>query len=115
MHKEMNSGKGGNLFMMKSWDEAEIPGPIKLMNRDNAHTAAINGMSRAKQQSLEVPGAGGVKATSLAGAILNHKDDKKGQHDTLQYSCYRGLDIVSHFQIPATSDMQHMDLRQLNL
>jgi hypothetical protein len=28
--------------------------------------------------------AGGAKATSLAGVIFNHKDDKKGQQNTVQ-------------------------------
>lgn len=105
MHKEMNSGKGGNSFMMKSWDEAEIPGPIKLMNRDNAAAAGIDGMSRAKQRALEVSGAGGVKATSLAGAILNHKDDKKGQHDSLQVFLLQRLGYSVPF--PDTSNIRY--------
>lgn len=94
--------------MMKSWDEAGLPGPIKLMNRDNAAAAGIDGMSRAKQRALEVSGAGGVKATSLAGAILNHKDDKKGQHDSLQVFLLLNLATAFHFPTPATSDMDHM-------
>ncbi|KAF8592454.1 hypothetical protein K439DRAFT_1610258 [Ramaria rubella] len=46
-----------------------VPGPIKLMNQDNA--AATHG--------------GAIKATSLAGAVFCHKDDKKGQQDSLKY------------------------------
>lgn len=106
MHKEMNSGKGSNSFMMKSWDEAEIPGPIKLMNCNNAAAAGINGMSWAKQRALEVSGAGGVKATSLAGEILHHKDDKKGQHDSLQVFLLQRLGYSVPF--PDTSNIRYV-------
>jgi hypothetical protein len=40
--------------------------------------------STVKNQALDVSGASGVKLTSLAGAIFNHKEDKKGQQDSLQ-------------------------------
>jgi hypothetical protein len=83
MHKEMSSAKGGNSCMMAMWSKAGLNGPIKLMNRDNA-AAAAGGSSSAKVHAAEVSGAGGVKATSLAGAIFNHKDDKKGQQDSVQ-------------------------------
>jgi hypothetical protein len=64
------------------WDKAGITGPIKLMNHDNA--AAVGGSSTAQIFTLKVSEAGGVKATSLAGAIFNHEDDKKGKQDLLQ-------------------------------
>jgi len=83
MHKELNSCKGGNSSMMAWWAEAGLEGPVKLMNRDNT-AAAAEGSSAARKRAIDVSGAGGVKATSLAGAIFNHKDDKKGQQDTLQ-------------------------------
>ncbi|KAF8587696.1 hypothetical protein K439DRAFT_1614130 [Ramaria rubella] len=69
MHKELNTVKGGNSRMMKWWEDHGVPGPIKLMNQDNA--AAAHG--------------GAIKATSLAGAVFRHKDDKKGQQDSLKY------------------------------
>jgi len=83
MHKELNSCKGGNSSMMAWWAEAGLEGPVKLMNRDNT-AAAAEGSLAAQKRAIDVSGAGGVKATSLAGAIFNHKDDKKGQQDTLQ-------------------------------
>ncbi|GLB36791.1 hypothetical protein LshimejAT787_0310830 [Lyophyllum shimeji] len=84
MHKELNSVKGGNVRMIAWWAENNITGPIKLMNRDNAAASRI-GDSAAKTRAAEVSQAGGVKLTSLAGAIFKHKDDKKGQHDTLRF------------------------------
>jgi hypothetical protein len=53
------------------------------MNHDNTAAAAV-GSSAARKRALDVSGAGGVKATSLAGVIFNDKDDKKGQQDSLQ-------------------------------
>ena len=65
------------------WAESGLTGPVKLMNRDNT-AAATTGSSAARQHAINVSGAGGVKATTLAGAIFNNKDNKKGQQDTLQ-------------------------------
>ena len=84
MHKEMNSVKGGNTAMMAYWSEEGLTGPIKLMNRDNAAAAAA-GTSQAKDQANDVSQAGGVKLTSLAGAVFKNKDDKKCQQNTLRY------------------------------
>jgi len=83
MHKELNSCSGGNKSMTAWWSRAGLIGPIKLMNRDNS-AAAASDSSTARNRALNVSGAGGVKLTSLAGAIFNHKDDKKGQQDSLQ-------------------------------
>lgn len=82
MHKEMNSVKGGNKRMMAFWNESGLTPPVSLMNRDNAAAAAL-GSSGAKQRAGDVSQAGAVKTTSLAGAIFHHKDDKKGQQDSL--------------------------------
>ena len=104
MHKEMNSAKGGNSCMMGMWSKAGLVGPIKLMNRDNA-AAAAGGSSTAKVRAAEVSGAGGVKATSLAGAIFNHKDDKKGQQDTVQ--AYMLVKLGYCVPFPDTSNIRY--------
>ena len=75
MHKEINLVKGGNTAMMAYWSEEGLTGPIKLINRDNAAAAAAE-TSQAKDQENDVSQAGGVKLTSLAGAIFKNKDDK---------------------------------------
>ncbi|KAF8572907.1 hypothetical protein K439DRAFT_1625448 [Ramaria rubella] len=84
MHKELNTVKGGNSQMMKWWDKNGIPGPIKLMNQDNA-AAAHAGAGPACVCATDVSQGGAVKATSLAGAVFCHKDDKKGQQDSLKF------------------------------
>lgn len=84
MHKEMNSVKGGNAAMAAWWEEAGLRGPMKLMNKANA-AAAATGAGQARDQAVDASQSGGVKLTSLAGAVFRHKDDKKGQQDTLRF------------------------------
>ena len=69
--------------MVAWWVEAGLLGPMKLMNKDNAAAAAASA-SQACDRVKDVLQAG-VKLMSLAGAIFCHKDDKKGQQDTLQF------------------------------
>jgi len=83
MHKEMNSVKGGNTRMMAFWAQNGLVAPMKLYNRDNSAAASLGG-SEARTRAAEVSQAGGVKLTSLAGAVFAHKDKKKGQQDSLQ-------------------------------
>lgn len=82
MHKELNSVTGGNKAMVLWWDANKITGPIVLANKDNAATLELGGSSpMVMQRAMDLSGRGGVKITSLAGAIFNHKDDKKGCQD----------------------------------
>lgn len=83
MHKEMNTIKWGNLRFRIFWLTVGVA-PMKLMNRDNAAAAALGGQAAA-DRAEEVSQAGGVKLTSLAGAVFAHKDKKKGQQDSLRY------------------------------
>jgi len=88
-HKCTNSVSGGNLAMMTWWEENDVPGPILLANRDNSavlrNVGATDDITPAEQHALETTTHGGVKAASIAGAIFNHKDDKKGQQDTFKW------------------------------
>ena len=105
MHKGHNSSEGGNKEMANVWPTLGHPGPIKLMNRDNAAAAATPGLSAAKQWVLMVSGAGGVKSTTLAGAIFNHKDDNKGPQDSLQVFMVAQLGYTVAF--PDTSNISY--------
>jgi hypothetical protein len=104
MHKEINSCKGGNSSMTAWWADAGIQGPIKLMNNDNTAAAAV-GSSAACKRALDVLGTGGVKATSLAGAVFNNKDNKKGQQDSLQAFLITKLGYLITF--PDTSNIRY--------
>jgi hypothetical protein len=80
---------GGNTPMMAWWAENDVTPPILLANRDNAavlnNLDSLDDLTPAEQHALESTTRGGVKAASLAGAIFNHKDDKKGQQDTFKW------------------------------
>lgn len=99
MHKDLNSVKGGAAVMANAWADLDAPPPILLANKDNASTLQdvnletlstaslllTDTLSPAEMWALESSTRGGVKLCSLAGAIFNNKDDKKGQHDTYVY------------------------------
>lgn len=89
--------------MSKSWEKLGIPGPIKLMNKDNAAAAAA-GPSTAQKRAEAVSEEGAVKLTSLAGAIFNHKDQKKGQQDSLNWFMENKLGYTVKF--PDTSNVR---------
>ncbi|KAF8059795.1 hypothetical protein FPV67DRAFT_1707711 [Lyophyllum atratum] len=101
MHKEMNTVKGGTRAMAEFWKDSKLQGPIKLLNRDNAATVAA-GPSKAADDAFEKSEGGAIKVTSLAGAIFNHKDDKKGQQDTFRLYFEDKLGFPVHF--PDTSN-----------
>ena len=110
LHKDMNIFKYANVAMVKCHAEnTNLPKPIVLTNQDNA--ATLNGVSGSKlteikQRAMDVSGSGGVKATSIAGAIFNHKDDKKGQQDS---HCIYFQDIKAGIlkKFPNTSNIQY--------
>jgi hypothetical protein len=79
MHKDLNAHKGGNARLSLYWSANGIVGPIILMNKDNA--AASSTSSAAKKRAEDVSSAGAVKLLALLGALLNHRDKKKGQQD----------------------------------
>ncbi|KAF8066031.1 hypothetical protein FPV67DRAFT_1417864 [Lyophyllum atratum] len=104
MHKELNSVKGGNVAMMAWWGQNNVTGPVKLMNRDNAAASQLGNLV-VKSRAADVSQAGGVKLTSLAGAIFKHKDDKKGQQDTLRIFFEDSVGYSIPF--PSTSNIRY--------
>ena len=89
-HKDLNSVRGGYAAMAAWWEANEIAGPILLANRDNAVVLAEtlssqNTVTPAQERAFEMTARGGIKTTQLAGAVFNHKDDKKGHHDIFRF------------------------------
>ncbi|TFY77504.1 hypothetical protein EWM64_g6509 [Hericium alpestre] len=82
MHKDLNSVKGGNDAMQAEWTKLEAQAPILLANKANTATIEMSSASDpAARLAIDVSTCGGVKLTSLVGAIFNNKDDKKGHQD----------------------------------
>jgi hypothetical protein len=110
MHKDLNGVKGGNIAMQTWWEEAGEQGPLLLANKDNA--AVIENAANdpeeytgAERRALEVSACGGVKATTLAGFIFNHKDDKKGHQDS--FSMWFEQNTGRHVNFPDTSNTRY--------
>ncbi|KAH7922726.1 hypothetical protein BV22DRAFT_1016713 [Leucogyrophana mollusca] len=104
MHKELNAFKGGASRMSAWWRENGIEGPVILMNRDNA-AAASGGSSEAKSHAVQVSQRGAIKAFNLAGSVFRHKDDKKGQQDSIRF--YFEAELGYHIQWPDTSNTRY--------
>jgi len=88
-HKDLNTVRGGYVAMEKWWKEHHIEGPVLLANRDNdlvleeRNQAIAHGdeVTPVQEQALDQSTHGAIKTAQIAGAIFNHKDDKKGHHD----------------------------------
>ncbi|KAF8804592.1 hypothetical protein BYT27DRAFT_7259078 [Phlegmacium glaucopus] len=88
MHKNGNSFEAGSKEMIQEWDKLGLPGPMLLANKFNAaalHRVLSPGgaggevWTEDERQAFEQSTRGGVKATALAGTILNNKLDKRGE------------------------------------
>ena len=60
-----------------------------MANKDNAailnDVTSTDDLTPVEQQAFDKTSRGGVKAAGIAGAIFNHKDDKKGQQDMFKW------------------------------
>lgn len=72
--------KGGDKRMCGTWTKNNLVPPTKLLNKDIDATSTVNSDDSSELQNSAT--AGGVKLTALAGALFNHKDDKKGHQDS---------------------------------
>ncbi|KAK0245302.1 hypothetical protein EDD85DRAFT_783246 [Armillaria nabsnona] len=88
-HKDMNVAKGGCARMAAAWEKSELDPPVSLPNKNNdaaIHLSEVtDGTSAVVRRALDVSSRGGIKLTSIAGSLFNHKDEKKGQQDTQLY------------------------------
>ena len=57
-----------------------------------------------QQHAFDKTESGGIKATQLAGALFNHKDDKKGHHDVFWFRWSQN--IGGELTFPDTSNIR---------
>ena len=108
-HKDLNTVKGGNAEMNDWWKSNGVPGPVLLANRDNAavlnsETMVSDTMDPVEERALKMSSHGGIKATQIAGAILNNKNDKKGHHDMFRWWWLKNINTP--FTFPDTSNIR---------
>lgn len=105
MHKDLNAVKGGCQALREFWKTVGTA-PCPLANRDNAAVldAAEDGrIDDATAERATASSAGGaVKLAELAGALFNHKDDKKGHQDI--FRDYVKARLALTFTFPDTSN-----------
>ncbi|KAJ7432104.1 hypothetical protein B0H11DRAFT_1890622 [Mycena galericulata] len=106
MHKDLNAHRGGNTRMMLYWEKNGLPGPIFLFNKDN-DAAVQSGSAAAKERAERLSARGAVKCTELMGALLNNKDDKKGEQDRhgIYFEAHEQLGYSLHF--PDTNNTRY--------
>ena len=88
-HKDLSTVRSGYTAMEKWWKEHGVQGPVILANQDNDTVleerdqaiACRDEVTPAQDQALNRSTCGAIKTAQIAGAIFNHKDDKKGHHD----------------------------------
>ena len=109
-HKDLNTVKGGYMVMMRFWKERGLEGPVLLANRDNdpvvqeQNTTIEQGdtPTPAQEQAFNTSTCGAIRTAQIAGAIFNHKDDKKGHHDLFRYWWWEH--VGTPFTFPDTSN-----------
>ncbi|KAA1466166.1 hypothetical protein DENSPDRAFT_768715 [Dentipellis sp. KUC8613] len=107
MHKDLNAVKWGAKYMEEFWHTEEAMelgaiAPRALHNKDNAATIADEKATTSKARAEKLAARGGVKTTSLAGAIFRNKHDSKGQQDS--YRWFFQENLVYSIQFPDTSN-----------
>ena len=109
-HKDHNTVRGGYAAMSALWDFLDLPGPVLLANRDNdpviqeRTTALKEGdvPTLAQQRAFEKSSCCAIKTAQIAGAIFNHKDNKKGHHDVFRFWWW--VHVGTPFTFPDTSN-----------
>jgi hypothetical protein len=109
-HKDLNTIRAGYMAMSEWWKEEGLEGPILLANCDNdfiiqERNATIdkgNTPTPAQEQAFDKTSRGAIKLAQIAGALLNHKDDKKGHHDVFRYWWWEHMGTP--FTFPDTSN-----------
>ena len=112
-HKDLNAFKYGIAKLTKGWEERNVTPPILLANKANSATIRLgtDSDSAAVQEAIDSSSRGGIKAASLAGALFNHSDDKKGYQDihrnfmALKKKELHGVNDYSRF--PDTSNTRY--------
>lgn len=103
MHKDLNAVKGGCTRMAMVWLMNGVEPPISLLNKDKSAARLANPELLKPNSKQEAdPERGAVKLAQLIGALVNHKDDKKGYHNLFRHFCHSVIHQEINF--PDTSN-----------
>ncbi|QRV88435.1 hypothetical protein RhiJN_16453 [Ceratobasidium sp. AG-Ba] len=98
MHKELNAVKGGVAQMANIWDNHQLTPPIPLQNKFEAEKSMYGAQKNHYSR-------GAIKLVTLAGALFNNKDDKKGYQSTIDHFFEKVFGYSKRF--PDTSNTRY--------
>jgi len=78
--------------------------PVLLANHDN--DPVVKERAAAQEQAFHKSTCGAVKTAEIAGAIFNHKDDKKGHHDLFHYWWWEHVGVPFTFPVTLNNQFQ---------
>ncbi|KAJ7094890.1 hypothetical protein C8R43DRAFT_907989 [Mycena crocata] len=84
MHKDLNVVRIGDAEMQEVYSTHNIPAPVLLANKANDATINLtpeDSTNAARQHAINSSSRGAVKLLQLIGALLRHKDGKRGYQD----------------------------------
>ena len=106
MHKDLNAMKGGVDRMSSWWVEfGNGTAPIPLMNKFKA--MAVNSGSVLEENVAEPGERGGAKLTDLLGALVKHRETKKGHQERFRAFSVDFLRVSRPVQFPDTSNNRY--------
>jgi hypothetical protein len=91
------------------WSKHNLTPPVLLANKDNkavlkTYNPDSNTVTPEQEHALENTSRGGVKATKIAGDILNNKSEKKGHHNEFRFWWVKN--VGQAFTFPGTSNVR---------
>ena len=104
MHKDLNTVKGGTDSMAGWWEQSGKTPPVELMSKFKAQAAAA-APENEDPASAKGSGRGAVKVCSLLGALVKHRDPKKGHQNRFRAFCLRS--IGEEIDFPDTSNTRY--------
>lgn len=109
MHKDLNCTKAGSHSMSTYWSANKRTPPRPLLNRDKAaaykKNSPTNATSTPTPEIVENVLGGAIKLIQLLGSLLNHKDDKKGEHDLARHYFLTVIGVLLMF--PDVSNIRY--------
>lgn len=99
MHKNLDSLKAGAERMLKWWGETGKTAPIALINKARARAGQDAKVRRTDR--------GAIKLTDLLGALVKHKDPKKGHQDLFRVFSKEYLKGQEAVLFPDTSNTRY--------
>ena len=102
MHKDLNTFKGGAVYLAGFWIEAGLDGPVKLLNREQEKLLVEGDKT---EDDMDNVTGGAVKLASLIGALVGNRDEGKGCSE--EFRTYTRDRLGEAISFPDTSNVRY--------